>query len=51
MSTPNKIEVTFKTQTGHIIVEVMDRANGSNQAYSLRALAMGWSVVEVRDLG
>lgn len=45
-----KIQVTFKTKTGHEVVEVMDSEKGSTCDYKLRALALGWQVVEVKEI-
>ena len=50
MNTPIKLQVTFKTQTGHTVVEIMDRAMGSTQLFELRALALGWTVIDVKEL-
>jgi hypothetical protein len=47
MEKATKIRVTFKTKTGHEVIEVMDKNNGSTMDYKLRAMALGWEVLKV----
>lgn len=42
-----KLQVTFKTKTGHEAVEIIDSFEGSTCDYKLRVLALGWVVVSV----
>lgn len=47
-----KVDVTFKTKTGHEFTETIDltpHANGFVPDYRLRAMAMNWVIAKVSD--
>ena len=48
-----KKQVTFRTRTGHEIVETFNmepHSNGFVPDIKLRALALGWSIVKIEEI-
>ena len=44
------MQVTFITKTGHEIVEVLSNPGfDTKEAANLRALALGWTIKEIRE--
>lgn len=48
-----KLKVTFKTRTGHELVEFYDltpHSNGFVPDYKLRAMALNWIILKVEEI-